>query len=273
VHDAAHSDITGKSVVPGSYVHDTATVGDQVGTFVISGDVTYSFYENGDCSGTPKSTQDVALNADGTVPDSSAQKIDVSGNYAYQATYLDDSNYNASKPGDCEPFSVIQFGKTMGFWSNTNGQKTIDPSGNGSGYAAHDVDIGRGAVIDTKAESLKVLPTQLNACGKGNPLIFGTANADCTLAGEKTKTTNTLLNKGSLNTLAAQTLALGYNIELLTGYSGQSIGLLGCTGTGTVNTAFADAVALINGSVAGGSTTQAQIGAMNQLLSCLNHEA
>jgi hypothetical protein len=42
---------------------------------------------------------------------------------------------------------------------------------------------------------------------------------------------------------------------------------------GTVDDAFAAAVALIDGSTAGGSTTQAQIGAMNSLLGCVNSEA
>jgi len=78
---------------------------------------------------------------------------------------------------------------------------------------------------------------------------------------------------------AAQTLALGYNIKLVAGYDGQTIGGLGCTPVGslttssTVSDAFAAAVALINGSASGGTTTQAQIGAMNTLLGCLNSES
>ena len=154
----------------------------------------------------------------------------------------------------------------MGFWGNKNGQQTII---DGGGYLANAVNIGRGAIIDSKTESLKVLPKTLNACGKGNPPIFTVGgpvgNKDCTLA--------TGINENSLNTLAAQTLALGYNIKLVSGFSGQTVGALQCTGTGTVNDAFNAAVALINGSASGGSTTQSQIGAMNQLLGCLNSEA
>ena len=82
-------------------------------------------------------------------------------------------------------------------------------------------------------------------------------------------------------TLSAQTLPLGYNIKLVSGYTGQSIALLGCTayltagltGSNTVNDAFNAAVALINGSASGGTTTQAKIGAMNLLLNCLNRES
>ena len=173
-----------------------------------------------------------------------------------------------------EPLTVdAQLGKTMGFWGNTNGQARILANG---GYTGNSVDIGRGAVVDTQAESLKILPNSLNACGKGTPFIFSvgaqTASANCKLA--------TGVNINSLNTLSAQTLALGYNIKLVTNYTGQTIGGLSCSATGTtltsastVNQTFTAAVALINGSSTGGTTTQAQIGAMNTLLGCLNREA
>ena len=130
----------------------------------------------------------------------------------------------------------------MGFWGNQNGIARILANG---GYSANAVAIGRGSNIDTQGESAKVLPNTLNACGKGNPSIFtvgaATASKDCTLA--------TGVNGNSLNTLSAQTLALGYNIKLVSGYTGQSIGVLGCTAiyggltaSSTVNNAFAAAV-------------------------------
>jgi hypothetical protein len=124
---------------------------------------------------------------------------------------------------------------------------------------------------------LKVLPNTLNACGKGSPFIYTvgaqTANAGCTLA--------TGINVGTFNTNAAQTLALGYNIKLVANYTGQTIGALVCsayvnaglTAASTVNDAFNTAVGLVNTSAAGGTTTQGQLGAMNQLLGCLNREA
>ncbi len=210
---------------------------------------------------------------DGTA--STPTKITEPGSYGYQATYSGNGNYNVST-GVCEPFSVFQPGKTMGYWGNKNGQKNITDNG---GYPNNPVNIGRGANIDSSAKSLKVLPNTLNACGKGSPVIFTvgaqTANTDCTLANG--------VNKSSLNTLAAQTLALGYNLKpaLRPGFAGQTIGQLQCTayltagltGTSTVNDAFNAAVALINGSAAGGTTTQTQIGGMNSLLGCLNREA
>jgi hypothetical protein len=159
----------------------------------------------------------------------------------------------------------------MGYWGNKNGIARIENNG---GYLTNAVNIGRGAIIDTKAEALKVLPNTLNACGKGSPIIFSdqTLTKKCSLANG--------VNESSLDTLAAQTLALGYNIKLLPSFSGQTLAQLACTqyatagltGSSTVNQAFAAAVALINGSASGGSTTQTQIGAMNQLLGCVNRE-
>src|SRR5262245_3114784 len=260
VHDPNHNDVTNGKVSPGTAVHDQATVTGVPSGPTPTGTVTFSLYATGNCTGT-------TVIPDQTVPvgtESSPQTL-AAGAYSYKAVYSGDHNYNGSQ-GVCEPFSVFQPGKTMGYWGNKHGQQRSLDNG---GYAANAVNIGRGANIDSKAESLKVLPNTLNACGKGNPQIFtvggSTNNSDCTVA--------TGINKNSLNTLAAQTLALGYNIKLVSGFSGQTVGALQCTGSGTVNDAFTAAVALINGSASGGSTTQSQIGAMNQLLGCLNREA
>jgi hypothetical protein len=277
VHDAAHHDITNGGVAIGSYVHDKATVSGNPAApgFAVDGTVTFRLYNSSDCLSNLVSEQkDVPIGSDPTDGTrSTATQITTPGNYGYQATYGGNDNYNGST-GACEPFSVFQPGKTMGFWGNTNGIARINAAG---GYAANAVAIGRGSNIDTQAESLKVLPLTLNACGKGSPFIFTvgaqTASSDCTLAAG--------INKGSFNTLAAQTLALGYNIKLVGGYDGQSIGQLQCqayltaglTSASKVQDAFNAAVALINNSASGGTTTQSQIGAMNLLLNCLNREA
>jgi hypothetical protein len=231
--------------------------------------VSFTFWLNGACDGAGAPVANA-------VPESLyvARTVNsaplAAGHYSYSASFAGDANYNPAGPATCEPLSVFQPGKTMGFWGNKNGIARILANG---GYAANAVNIGRGAVIDTQAESLKVLPKTLNACGKGNPIIFSdqTVSANCSLA--------TGINIHSLNTLAAQTLALGYNIKLVAGYDGQTISDLGCspvgslTSSSTVGDAFAAAVALINGSASGGTTTQSQIGAMNTLLGCLNAEA
>jgi hypothetical protein len=71
--------------------------------------------------------------------------------------------------------------------------------------SANAIGIGRGSNIDTQAESLKVLPSTLNTCGKSATIIFSGQNAttSCSLAAG--------VNGNSLNTLAGQTLAHGYN--------------------------------------------------------------
>jgi len=268
VHDGAHTDITGKSVASGITVHDSSTVNGAIDAFPLTGSVTYRLYNNGTCSGDPVSTEGPLA-----VGTESSGLVTTNGAWGYKVTYGGNANYNESV-GPCEPFSVLTFGKTMGFWGNQNGIAKIIAGG---GYLANAVTIGRGATIDTQAEASKVLPNSLNACGKGTPSIFtvgaATATANCTLA--------TGVNINSLNTLAAQTLALGYNIKLVAGYAGQTVAGLGSTafltaglsGTSTVQDAFNAAVALINGSAAGGTTTQGQIGAMNALLGSLNREA
>jgi hypothetical protein len=278
IHNAAHQVVT--FVTVNSVVHDTATLSNVVTGFNPNlADITFKFWTNGTCAGDVYSspgqdTQESALVAR-TVD--SAQLA--SGAYSYKAHYAGDTNYNEADFA-CEPLSVRTFGKTMGFWGNNNGQlricRSVTPASCPNGYLANAVNIGRGANIDTQTESLKILPNTLNACGKGTPQIFsvgGSTNTlDCLF--------NTGINKNSLNTLAAQTLALGYNLKpaLLPGFAGQTLGALPCTGvngltpTSTVGDAFTTAVGLINGSYLG-ATTQSQIGLMNTLLGCINAEA
>ena len=268
IHNAAHAIVT--SIAAGSVVHDTAALSGSVTGFDPNlSNVSFTFYTTSTtCTG------DSGAVATAAPEGSLARSVDSAplavGHYSYSASFTGDSNYNPAGPADCEPLTVFQLGLTMGFWGNKNGVARIVAAG---GYAVNAVNIGRGANIDTQAESLKVLPLTLNACGKGSVIIFTgqTSSAACSLA--------TGVNVGSLNTLAAQTLALGYNIKLVSGYTGQSIGDLACVAVGTltsastVNDAFAAAVALINGSASGGTTTQSQIGLMNTLLGCLNREA
>jgi Bacterial Ig-like domain (group 3) len=89
----------------GASFYDTATVTGQVGGFVPTGTVTYSFFTNGGCIGTPSSTQMVTLSSTGMVPNSNATGPLTAGNYSFQATYSGDTNYQASTSG-CEPFLV-----------------------------------------------------------------------------------------------------------------------------------------------------------------------
>jgi hypothetical protein len=99
VHDSSHTDITGTPAASGTTVHDSATVGTQVGSIAITGTVTYSFWSNGDCDGTADSTETVAVGTE-----SSAQ-TPTTGSYSYKAAYSGDPNYDGSE-SDCEPFGI-----------------------------------------------------------------------------------------------------------------------------------------------------------------------
>ncbi|MFN8486751.1 MAG: Ig-like domain-containing protein [Caldilineaceae bacterium] len=265
IHNASHVDITNQIVAPSSVVHDTASVGGAVTGFAI-GAVSFTLNGNAVVNANPAETGFTASTVNSAPL--------AAGSYIYKASVAGNDNYVGDTSAD-EPLSVPQLGLTAGFWGNTNGVARINAAG---GYATNAIAIGRGSNIDTQAESLKVLPSTQNACGKGTPQIFtvggSTGTTNCTLA--------TGININTLNNAAAQTLALGYNIKLVSGYSGQTINGLVCggyvagtglTGTNTVNDAFARAVTLIDGSASGGTTTQAQLAAINSLFgSCLNRE-
>src|SRR5207245_3863533 len=51
----------GSSLTPNNSVYDTSTVGTQVGSLTITGNVTYSFFTNGTCTLPASSTQTVAI--------------------------------------------------------------------------------------------------------------------------------------------------------------------------------------------------------------------
>lgn len=161
---------------------------------------------------------------------------------------------------------VITFGRTRGFWGN-QGHSILDPDNNG------------------------ILNTPVTLGGNGRVINVTTiAQSDTLLAGNfcPTPSSCTLsmnLQRGTLNTLVAQTLALQYNILFITCYAGQTIAQLGCTanltsdltalglsGSSTVQQVLALANSLIGNSAAGGTTTQQQAGPMNSLLGCLNRE-
>src|SRR5439155_1610545 len=96
----------------GASAHDTATIGGQVSGFPASGTVTYSLFTNGACSGTATSTQNVTVNANGSVPASSSTGALAGGSYAFRASYGGDGNYTTST-GACEPFTVATSATTV----------------------------------------------------------------------------------------------------------------------------------------------------------------
>jgi hypothetical protein len=90
----------------GATAYDTSTVSGEAGGIVPTGMVTYSYFTNGTCDGTPVSTQQVLLNSDGSVPNSATTAPLAAGSYSFDAIYGGDSNYSASLVSSCEPFTV-----------------------------------------------------------------------------------------------------------------------------------------------------------------------
>src|SRR5207237_10664793 len=87
-----------------SSAHDTASIGGQQGTIKATGTVTYDFFHNGTCTGSPSTSQAVNLSL-GNVPDSSSTGTLAKGDYGFRATYTRDSNYTGDS-GVCESFSA-----------------------------------------------------------------------------------------------------------------------------------------------------------------------
>ena len=109
IHDAAHNVVT--SVVSGTAVHDLATVSGSVGT--PTGTVTFSWFLNGACTGTPSQTSGTFTLTGGTVDATTfAQTPTSSGSFAFQASYAGDATYN-SKLGPCEPLSANKIDPTV----------------------------------------------------------------------------------------------------------------------------------------------------------------
>jgi hypothetical protein len=104
--DAATSAPWTGNETAGAQAFDTSTVSGGIVGFAPTGTVTYSYFTNGTCNGTPASTQDVTLNPDGSVPNSSTTAPLAAGSYSFDAIYGGDSNYTASAVSACEPFSV-----------------------------------------------------------------------------------------------------------------------------------------------------------------------
>jgi len=106
VFDAATNSMWTGNETTGASAYDTAAVSHS-DDFTPSGTLTYSFFDNGSCSGDANSTQTVTLNSNGTVPNSDATSALAAGSYSFQAKYSGDSNFPSST-GACEPFSVAE---------------------------------------------------------------------------------------------------------------------------------------------------------------------
>jgi hypothetical protein len=90
--------------VTGASFHDTATVSGGSGT--PTGSVTYVFYADGTCSGTPESASTALTLTGGVAPPSPSTGALGPGNYSYRVTYSGDATYGSGTSA-CEPLRVL----------------------------------------------------------------------------------------------------------------------------------------------------------------------
>jgi hypothetical protein len=137
IHNAAHQIVT--SVVPGSTVHDTATLGQANVNFNPDlTQVSFKFFTTKDCTGA--STDPLNVGNEGTyVAKSGNEGPLASGWYSFQASFAGDGNYNPAGPATCEQLGVFNASLTIGYWKNHLGPNGSCPRGlpTGTGCSAN----------------------------------------------------------------------------------------------------------------------------------------
>lgn len=104
VHDSATHGLWTGNEHQGAAAYDVAAVGGGLATFPQTGSVTYTFYRNAGCLGSPATTQTVPVSA-GAVPASASTGELPPGGLSFLATYSGDSNYAGSASG-CQSFKA-----------------------------------------------------------------------------------------------------------------------------------------------------------------------
>src|SRR6266699_465994 len=97
--------VTPSTIVVGGSVSDQASLTGGFPSTGVTGGVTYAFFSNGACTGTPISSSSVTISAGDSVPASSSVTPPAAGSFAFNATYSGDSNNNRVS-SLCEPLSV-----------------------------------------------------------------------------------------------------------------------------------------------------------------------
>ena len=119
----------------GAVAYDTATVTGVAG-YTPSGTVTYDFFANGTCTGTPSTAQTVTVTG-GAVPDSASTGGLATGAYSFKATYSGDADYVAAT-ASCEPFAVTKTPSGVGTIVVDAGTGTPWDGSESIGATAHD---------------------------------------------------------------------------------------------------------------------------------------
>src|SRR5690242_11044016 len=131
----------GSSVPYGSSVYDTATLSNLITGQTPTGKVQYTFFTNGDCSGTGTDAGLKTL-VNGLAPQSNTQGPLAAGSYSFDAQYLsgNDPNYSDSEVSACEPFTVLKKSPTV--------STTLSETTGNVGDSVHDSATLNGATAD-----------------------------------------------------------------------------------------------------------------------------
>jgi hypothetical protein len=108
IHDGAHNVVT--TVPAKTVVHDSAVVSGSAGT--PTGTVTFKWFTNDACSGSPAATSSALALSGGSVHATAfPQTAGTAGSFGFQARYNGDGVYNA-KDSACEPLVVSKIAPT-----------------------------------------------------------------------------------------------------------------------------------------------------------------
>jgi hypothetical protein len=198
VHKPPHVDVTNGSVAFGTAVHDAATVGTQVGGFVIGGTVTYHLYAGTDCSDTSNEvgTAETVTMSGGTAPESTPVTTLAPGDYFYVAVYSGNSNYGGST-GGCEKF-------------------TVAPADTATTTHVHDGDhndvTGTSVALGTAVHDNATVGGQVGSTVIGGTVTYHLyAGTDCTDLGNEVGTAETVtMSGGTVPESTAKTLGAGH---------------------------------------------------------------
>ncbi|HEY1267653.1 MAG TPA: kelch repeat-containing protein [Candidatus Binatia bacterium] len=105
IHNASHNAVT--SVDAGTTVHDKATLTANGALPLPTGNVTFKWFENGTCSGSPAQTSGSFALSGGAIDATSFTQtpVDATKTYSFLASYAGDNTYNPATAA-CEPLTV-----------------------------------------------------------------------------------------------------------------------------------------------------------------------
>src|SRR5882762_1828417 len=170
------------TITVGASVTDQATLTGGYPSTGVTGSVTYAFFSNSACNGSPTSSSTVTVGAADSVPPSNSVTPPSAGSFAFNATYSGDTNNSVAK-SSCEPLTVnkatpsvttsINPSSTIVVGTPVSDQVTITggfPSSGVTGTVTYEFfGVGDGSCIGTPAASQIVTVGSTNSVPSSSP--------------------------------------------------------------------------------------------------------